>query len=41
MNRRSNDRASRIFAHNSSVAKARELFKPYQDPESLVFSITK
>jgi len=37
--RRSHDRASHIFDHNSPDARARELSKPSADAESLVVSI--
>jgi len=37
--RRSDDRARNIFGHNSPSARARELFKPPEDAESLVVSI--
>jgi len=38
---RSHVRALLTFGHNSPDAKARELFKPSKDAESLVVSICK
>jgi len=35
------NRASHIFDHDPLAARARELFKPSKDPESLVVSIEK
>jgi len=39
--RRSHDRARHICCHNSPAARARDLFKPSKDPESLLVSIEK